>query len=226
MNQWCFGEAVLCLKHKYGVKFYELCESDGLILHSFIYSGLPYPDTHDLGQTAAIVLKLMKYFLGKQYSVFGDNFYNSVKLAKHLWKQKTYICGTLCGDRKENPKEIVKKKLKKGKFVWKRSDDIVPCKWKGKRDVFTIFNKRSFEMVPVPNKRRKLTTNSNIVHGYNNGMSEVDQSDNIPSCYQGLGKCIRWYKKIGVYFLDILLNIAIVSWKLQNPAPRISYNCC
>ena len=96
--------------------------------------------------------------------------------------------------------------MKKGKFVWKRSDDIVPCKWKDKRDVLTIFNKRSFEMVPVPNKRRKLTTNPNIVHDYNNGMSEVDQSDNIPSYYQGLGKCIRWYKKIGVFFLIYYLT--------------------
>ena len=90
------------------MKFYKLCELDGLTSRSFIYSGLPYPDTHDLGQTGAIVPKLMEDFLGKRYSVFADNFYNSVKLAKHLWKQKMNICGTLCGDHRGNPKYIVK----------------------------------------------------------------------------------------------------------------------
>ena len=92
------------------MKFYKLHELDGLILCSFICSGLLYSDTHDLGQTGAIVLELMEDFLGKGYSVFADNFYNSVKLAMHLLKQKTYICGTLPGDRKGNPKDIVKKK--------------------------------------------------------------------------------------------------------------------
>ena len=55
----------------------------------------------------------MEDFLGKGYSVFADNFYNSVKLAMHLLKQKTYICGTLPGDRKGNPKDIVKKKSRR-----------------------------------------------------------------------------------------------------------------
>ena len=100
-----FRQYIKGKKHKYGVKVYKFCESDGLLLRSFIYS-LPNPGTHDLGQTDAIVLKLMEDFLRKGCSVFADNFYNSVKLAKHLSKQKTYICGTLHGDRKVNPKDI------------------------------------------------------------------------------------------------------------------------
>ena len=111
------------------MKFYKLHELDGLILCSFICSGLLYSDTHDLGQTGAIVLELMEDFLGKGYSVFSDNFYNSVKYIKHLSKQKTYICETRRGDRKGSPRDIVKKKLKKRESVWKRSDDVVVCKW-------------------------------------------------------------------------------------------------
>ena len=48
--------------------------------------------------------------------MFADNFYNSVKLAMHLLKQKTYICGTLPGDRKGNPKDIVKKKVEESRI--------------------------------------------------------------------------------------------------------------
>ena len=132
----------------------------------------------------------MEAFLEKGYSDFAGHFYNSVKLAKHLSKQKTYICGTLRGDRKGNPKDIVKKKLKKGGSVWKRSDDAVVCKWKDKIDVLTISNKHSFEMVPVPNKSGQLTTKPNILRDYNIGISEVDWSDQMLSYYQGLRKCI------------------------------------
>ena len=175
MNPWyflIFRQYIKGKKQKYGVKFYELYESDGLTLHSFICSDLPYSDNHDLGQTGAIVLKLMEDFLGKGYSVLADNFYNSVKLAKHLSKQKTYICGTLRSDCKGNPRNIVKKKLKKGESVWKRSDNVVAGKWKNKHDVLTISNEHSVEMAPVLNKRGQLTTKPNIVCVYNNGIHE------------------------------------------------------
>ena len=82
-----FRQYIKNKKHKYGAKFYELCESSGLILRSFIYSGLKYPDIHDLGQTGAIVLKLMDDFLGKGYTAFADNYYNSVKLTNFMSKK-------------------------------------------------------------------------------------------------------------------------------------------
>ena len=60
-----FRQYIKNKKHKHGVKFYELCDSSGLIFRSTIYSGISYPDPHSLGQTGAIVLKLMKGFTGK-----------------------------------------------------------------------------------------------------------------------------------------------------------------
>ena len=126
-------------KRKYGVKFYELCESSGLILRSFIYSGLPYPDIHDLGQTGAIVLKLMEDFLGKGYTVFADNYYNSVKLTSFMSKNQTFICGTLRSDRKGNPKEVASKKLKKGEVEWKRRETVVVSKMERQKRRFNYF---------------------------------------------------------------------------------------
>ena len=143
-----------------------MCESSGLILRSFIYSGLPYPDIHDLGQTGAIVLKLMEDFLGKGYTVFADNYYNSVKLTNFMSKKQTYICGTLRSDRKGNPKEVVSKKLKKGEVEWKRRETVVVSKWKDKRDVLTISNKHKLELVPVKNKRGEVRMKPNIVRDY------------------------------------------------------------
>ena len=60
-----FRQYIKNKKHKHGVKLYELCDSSGLILQSMIYSGITYPDPHSLGQTGAIVLKLMEDFIGE-----------------------------------------------------------------------------------------------------------------------------------------------------------------
>ena len=50
------------------VKFYVLCESDGITMNVKIYSGEATPDIHWLGQTGAI-LNLMENFLGKGYEL-------------------------------------------------------------------------------------------------------------------------------------------------------------
>ena len=155
-----FRQYIKGKKHKYGVKFYELCESDGLILRSFIYSRLPYPDTNYLGQTGTIVLKLMEDFLGKEYSVFADNFYNSAKLGKHLSKQKTYIYGTLCGNRKGNLRNVIKRRWRKENLF-------------GKGAMILLF---------------------------------------------AIGR-------INATCWPFLINTVLKSWKIQNPAPQISYNC-
>ena len=43
-------------RHKYGVKFFELCTDDGLVLKIQTYSGTKFTDTESLGQTGSIVL--------------------------------------------------------------------------------------------------------------------------------------------------------------------------
>ena len=82
-------------KHKNKFKFYELGDSSGLILQSMIYSGIPYADPHNLGQTGALGLTLMNDFFRKGYTVYADNLCNSVNLIKHISSNDTYICGTL-----------------------------------------------------------------------------------------------------------------------------------
>ena len=75
-----------------------MCESSGLICQSFIFIGLSYPDIHDLGQTGAIVPSLMEDFSGKGYTVFAENYYNSVKLTNFMSRKETCRFGTLKSD--------------------------------------------------------------------------------------------------------------------------------
>ena len=58
--------------HKYAIKFYELCTNDGLVFTAEVYPGQGFNDEHNLGQTAATVLKLMKPYLNKGYHIFTE----------------------------------------------------------------------------------------------------------------------------------------------------------
>nr|XP_047124229.1 piggyBac transposable element-derived protein 4-like [Hydra vulgaris] len=109
-------------KHKYGVKLYELWESDSVVIKVKIYSGEATLNEHLLGQMGAIVLDLIENFLGKSY---------------HL---KTYICGTLRGDCKSNPKDCTAVKLKMGGIVSRSREVEIVAKWQNIRGVLMISN--------------------------------------------------------------------------------------
>ena len=176
-----FRQYIKNKRHKYGIRSYEQCTYDGLVLNEEIYGGQAFNEEQNLGQTGATVLKLMKPFLNKGYHVFTDNFYNSVALTEYLSKQKTYTTGTLRRDRKRNPESVISKKLKEGEMVWPSLNDITVCKWKDKREVLTISNAHQAEMVSVSNRSGKEKMKPNIVKDYNEAMSEIDRSDQMLS---------------------------------------------
>ena len=58
-----FRQYIKNKRHKYGIKLYELCESDGVVMKVRVYSGESAVDLNSLGQTGAVVLDLMSSFL-------------------------------------------------------------------------------------------------------------------------------------------------------------------
>ena len=202
-----FRQYIKNKRHKYGIKFYELCTYDGLVLTVEAYGGQGFNDEHNLGQTTTVVLKLMNPFLIKGYDVFTDNYYNSVALTEFLSKQGTYLTGTLRKDRKGNSKAVTAGKLKKGEMIWRIKDDISVCKWKDKRDVLTISNAHSPTLIKVTNRLGKEKEKPNIVRDYN------DRSDQTLSYHSGLRKALRWYKKAGVHIHKIFITNAFYLYR-------------
>ncbi|XP_065662617.1 piggyBac transposable element-derived protein 4-like [Hydra vulgaris] len=193
-----FRQYVKNKRHKY----------DGLVLKVKIYFGETTLGKHLFDQTGAIVLDLMEKFLGKGYHLYTDNFYNSFELTKHMINQKTYICGTLRTDRKSNPKECTKAKLKQGDVISRSREGVVVAKWKDKRDVLMISNLHSLQMIEVTNRRGEKKMKPNIIKDYNQCMSGVDRAEQMLSYYDCLRKTTRWYKKVALhlFFAQCLLS--------------------
>ena len=145
---------------------------------------------------------LKEKFLGKGYHLYIDSFYNSFELTKHMINQKTYICGTLRTDRKSNPKECTKAKLKQGDVISRNREGVVVAKWKDKRDVLMISNLHSLQMIEVINRRGEKKMEPNIIKDSNQYMSGVDRAEQMVSYYDCLRKTIRWYKKVALHLFD------------------------
>ena len=148
---------------KFGIKIFELCESTTGYLWCFlIYTGkntvlessLITPETP---KTAAIVLKLLEALLSRGHTLWMDNFYNSPELARQLKIQHSTDCvGTLKLNRKNVPKEVKDKKLKKGEIIARHSGPVTVLKWRDKRSVTLVSTYHSADTQRV-SKRGKET---------------------------------------------------------------------
>ena len=217
-----FRQYIKNKRHKYGIKFFELCTNDGFVLKTEIYSGQKFQDPESLGQTGAIVLHLMAPYLDKGHHLFTDNWYNSVPLTKHMSLHKTYITGTLRADRKHLPNQVTKKKLKKGEMVSNSWEDISVIKWKDKRDVSMITNAFVPEFVESTNRHGKSKQKPNAVHVYNQNMSGIDRSDQMLSYHSGLRKTIRWYKKVGIHMFEIFMANSFYLYIKNTNKPKFN----
>jgi len=131
-----------------------------------------------------------------------DNYYNSVKLAHTLLAKGTYYIGTLRVNRKRNPKEITLNKLKVGESVGKYNrESVCIMKWQDRREVLAISLNN---LVEVTNRRGEQKLKPMAISTYNKYLSGIDRKDQMLPYYPCERKTIRWYKKIGIHFFQLL----------------------
>lgn len=86
------------------------------IIEMKVYVGKEINPTLFSNVGTKIVLELSEYYLDNERTLYVDNWYSSVELAKFLQSRKTCLVGTLRSNQKSNPIEVTKKtKLKKEK---------------------------------------------------------------------------------------------------------------
>lgn len=79
-----------------------------------------------------------------------DNCYTSVELAHAVLAKNTYILGTLRSSRKNNPKDVIQKKLIRGDVMASESNtSLFIEKWRNKRNILVQTTKYVPEMLNV-----------------------------------------------------------------------------
>lgn len=166
-------------RHKFGIKLFKLCLDGGYLYDLKVYCGQERAENAELTVSTKVVLYLTKNLLGKGRTVIIDNYYTSVELAHQLIDNKTYILGTLRNNRKNNPKNVVDKKLKKGEVAVEESNNgIFVEKWKDKRDVSMLTTKYIPEMIELRKRTGNIEKPRSTIE-YNKHKSYIDISDQM-----------------------------------------------
>lgn len=78
-------------------------------------------------------------------------------------------------------------------------------KWRDKREVLYISNEFSNQMVQYVDKRNDSRQKPKAILQYNMHMGGVDRQDQMNSDYPCDRKTLRWDKKIGIHFMQLML---------------------
>lgn len=205
--------------HKSGVKFYSLCEPDGLCISFTIYSG-KRGDLGGAGHTNKVVMHLMRQKLGLGHSVYMDNVYTSVPLAAELLRKKTYCTGTLKADRKYLPKDVTSAQLKKGETVVRYAEGIAVAKWRDKRSVLYVSTEFENNMVSSYNRKGHPVEKPLPIIHYNAEMSGIDRHDQLMACYPCEHKTLGWSKKVFFHLLQVSLINSFKLFRKANPSAK------
>ncbi|CAK1548684.1 unnamed protein product [Leptosia nina] len=224
---------VRCVRSKaarFGIKYYELCESKtGYLLKFEVYTGKEYPQAGSSGEnssngftsaSAKVVLRLMEGFLHKGHCLFMDNFCNSLRLARFLKFNKTDVVGTLNRRSIGTPGEIktpLEKKVPRGAVTSRHCGDVSVLSWKDVRLVTTVSTFHNANMMPG---RRAGQLKPVVVHDYNKYTGGVDLKDRKLSMYsREPERGVKLYLKILERLINVsIFNIFIIHWQnSDNP---------
>ncbi|XP_045471831.1 piggyBac transposable element-derived protein 4-like [Harmonia axyridis] len=218
-----FRQYLPAKSHKYGVKIYKVCTTEGYTYDLRIYAGKNISTgvtaQNGKGHTYNICMDLLKDLKHEGRILYIDNFYTSVQLCRDLLQSHTYVCGTLRSNRKGNPKTVCTKKLKRGEVYGQQNQDgIRVLKWVDKRPVLMISSVPAHAACLVPTGRKNRNGDDIVkphaIIAYNKAKKGVDVSDQMSSYYTCLRKSLKWYKKV---IFEIMLGTCIVNaWVLHN----------
>lgn len=199
-----FRQYVKNKRHKYGIKMYMLAEPNGVVLNSIVYTGA-LGGASGRGHTQKVVLALLEGRFGLGHSIYMDSYYNSFELTNELGTRNTYCTGTLNVKRKTIPRSVLTHKLKRQETIARYANNILVGKWKDKRDVLYISNEHQNDMIGYVDNLQRHREKPAPIFYYNKYMGGIDRQDQMLAYYPCDRKTLRWYKKLGIHYVQLML---------------------
>ncbi|XP_023219038.1 piggyBac transposable element-derived protein 4-like [Centruroides sculpturatus] len=205
-------------RSRFGVKFYNLCESSSGYLYKFlIYTGksTTLDDKYkNMPVSSLIVLTLIDSLLDKGYCLTTDRFYSSPQLADYLVTCKTDFYGTVRTIRREIPPVIHRQKLKKGETIAFQRGKLMVMKWQDKRSVALLSTVHNPAMVTTRTHAGKSVVKPQVIVDYNDTMGGVDLLDQHLHDYAVARKGGKnYYRKIFFHLVDFCIYDSFVMYK-------------
>ncbi|CAH1239258.1 PGBD4 [Branchiostoma lanceolatum] len=192
---------------KYGLKAYQLCDSQNGYCCQFQLYGGKGKEPSAKGMTHDIVSQLVEPYLQKGHTLYCDNYYTSPQLFLDLSDGGMNACGTM-RNRKGIPKEFKDAKLKTpGEKLCMANDPLLGMKYRDRRDVKMLSTAHSAKMVSTDrnNHRGELIMKPECIHEYNQYMGAVDSSDQMVAYLCFRRRTVKWWKKAFFHMMSLAI---------------------
>lgn len=206
---------------KWGIKLYELCESDsGYVFDFEIYCGFPGLSNRPVD----VCLRLMEPLLDKGFTLFTDNYYSCPELSNKLADRDTNTVGTVRNNRVGLSRAIRVIPLQKGDIAFRRKGPLVYLRWKDKKDVYLLTT------VHNPLEKTTVTTRAGTkekpkaIQNYIMKMGGVDHSDQLMSYVPLHRRTTKCWKKVFFHLFALALlqsQILYNKHRRQNKNPPL-----
>ncbi|KAG5890991.1 hypothetical protein JTB14_017597 [Gonioctena quinquepunctata] len=176
--------------NKCGYKIFVLCDSGGLIHNFEVYTGkiLPASGKEDIGASGNIELRLASIIpKHKNYLLFFDNWFTSIKLLTTLQMDGIYCLGTIRKDRipgLQFPNDKIMKKQGRGTFeeytTTVQGVPIIALKWFDNKSVYlasTSCGSQPIDIVQRSDRKTKTrigVQRPDMIKQYNHFLGGVD----------------------------------------------------
>lgn len=215
---------------KFHIKLFQISEStSGYVLGFDIYTGkgscvdeaYPYQNaTCNVTTKTVLTLSARSDVLDKGHHMYFDNYYTSPQLMEELLHRQTLSCGTTRKDRIGLPLALKNINLKSGEAVFLRKyvdvetpGPMFAIRWCDKRMVYMLSTMHCGVEVWTGKKSYKDQTpiyKPECIVDYTNKMGGVDMSDQLMNYYHFLRKSIKWWRKLFIHLLNMLIMNAFI----------------
>ena len=209
-----FRQYIRTKRARYGVKFYELCTSDGILLDFVIYSGAgSFPEIPGRSSTETIVSTLMERYLHKGRCVYLDNYYTLPNLAKLLLENDTYMCGTVKPNTRQFPIGLANDAIEKNQSIFYKCDDenLLAVKYRAVKNkstnqpkivhLLSTLHHATTGRTGRKDKYNNVIMKPHCVIDYNHQMGGVDRMDQQLHSFRCCRKTYKWPKKVAIHLI-------------------------
>lgn len=214
-------------RSRYGLLTYCLCETSTGYTWNFMLASSAAENQSVMeglegvaGQSFSekVVVYLLSSLVNKGYHLFTDNFFTSERLAKYLIARRTLLTGTLRPNRGA-PAQLKNHHVPVKSHAFCRNNELMVVKMvdkksSGLKTVYIMDTSSVAANVDITRTQRggvqETLTKPRIVTTYSKGMKGVDQRDASLHPYNIVRKSYKWFTKIGVHLIHLLIKNAFV----------------
>ena len=224
-----FKQFIRTKRARFGIKLFELCTSNGIMLDFLVYHGKVHTELwnipgHNFLFSEQVPLTLMSRYLDRGHRLFLDNYYTSPVLAQYLLDRGTKLVGTVRATRQNFPAELSNASLEKGQSQFAAAHTgMLAVKYRASTDKANKKPKVVY-LLSTDHENRCVQTaktdkdgapimKPHCVTDYNKNMGGVDLQDQQLESVMAIRKTFKWYKKLLFRFI---LQSALSAHKLSQ----------